>query len=98
MESGACLGYVDRGCGERLALETKAPLRVQRTRGRMAGLLVGMELWRRDPPLQSGGHRLDLRVDGDFARLDRGPGRPLRRPFAGPAGEKRMFYQKGLIL
>ena len=49
----------------------------------MAGLLVGVALRRRDPALQSGGHRLDLRVDGEIARLDRGPGRPLRRPFAG---------------
>ena len=60
----------------------------------MAGLLVGMAPRRRDPSLQSGWHRVDLRVDGEIARLDHGPGRPLRRPFACPASEKKMFWRK----
>jgi len=51
VEPGTCLGHADRGRGERLVLGTKAPLRVQRNRSRMAGLFVGMAFRRRDPPL-----------------------------------------------
>ena len=51
MEPRACVGHADRGRGERLAHGKKAPLRVQRNRSRMAGLLVGMALRRRDPSL-----------------------------------------------
>ena len=51
MEPGTCLGPADRGRGAREHLKKKTPLRVQRNRSRMAGLLVGMALRRSGPPL-----------------------------------------------